>query len=65
MISVWILVFYMKSTNVEFRSGGPAIIDNIATQEECRRVAKVVMEADGAYYARCIEVRKINPNERK
>ena len=54
MIAVWILVFYVSGTG----NGGPAVIDNIASQEECVRIQKIVNKMGGAS-SRCIEVRKV------
>ena len=55
-MNVWILVFYLHLD----RSGGPAIIDNIATAEECQRVQALVMEVRRiSGPGRCIEVRKV------
>lgn len=53
---VWILVFYMSGSS---HNGGPAVIDNIATMEECVRVQKIVLDSRRADSARCIEIRKV------
>jgi hypothetical protein len=55
-MTVWVLVFYM----VGYYGGGPAVIDNIATMQECERIRTAVMEIRAAQHntARCIEVRK-------
>lgn len=57
---VWVLVIYMGGTG----QGGPTIIDNISTAEECDRVAKVIYQS-GAYPfykgLRCIQVQKVKP----
>ena len=52
---VWVLVFYMGSSY----NGGPAVIDNIATKEECVRVQQIVLRAKRIDDARCIEVKKV------
>lgn len=61
MIYVWVLVIYMTTHQHTTQSGGPTIIDNITTMEECQRVAKIVSERDGTKYARCIQVQKVKP----
>lgn len=55
MIAVWVLVFYMDGSN----AGGPSIIDNITSQQECLRVGKSLPDLgrDGIRY-HCIEVWK-------
>jgi hypothetical protein len=56
MTSVWILVFYMAG----YQAGGPAVIDNISTQQECERVAALLSDLRRwSNDSRCIEVRKI------
>jgi hypothetical protein len=56
MTSVWILVFYMAG----YQAGGPAVIDNISTQQECERVAALLSDLRRwSSDSRCIEVRKI------
>jgi hypothetical protein len=56
-MTVWVLVFYMAG----YSGGGPAVIDNIATMQECERIRTAVMEirASQNNTARCIQVRKI------
>lgn len=59
-MSVWVLVFYVAG----FRAGGPAVIDNISTVQECQRVLSVLEETYGRgtdIRGRCIEVRKARP----
>jgi len=59
MIKVWVLVFYMSTG---YQSGGPAVIDNIASADECQRVAKIMNEWKSPYaIVRCIEVWKVKP----
>lgn len=60
-IYVWVLLIYMQSHQYEYRGGGPVVIDNITTMEECQRVAKIATERDGTRYARCIQVQKVKP----
>lgn len=63
MIKVWVLIAYLYSGN----AGGPFIIDNIATQQDCERVAENVkymasLSTHTLYSTvptRCVEVRKI------
>ena len=62
MIKVWVLIAYMWSGY----SGGPFVIDNIATQQDCERVAANInylsKESNGLYSnspTRCVEVWKI------
>lgn len=55
MISVWILVFWMAAD----KAGGPAVIDNIASQQECVRMQALIREIrEWGFSSRCIEVRK-------
>ena len=56
---VWVLVFYMAGSS---HNGGPAVIDNIATKEECVRIQQLVLGAKRIDDARCIEVRKVRGN---
>lgn len=56
-IYVWALVFYMSA----YQAGGPAVIDNIATEQECRRVGELLPQRRGVTEFRCIEVRKAKP----
>ncbi len=62
-ITVWVLVF-------SFFVGGPSrtaiVIDNIASREECLRVAAELRmtwkkDESGALEARCVAVRKVYP----
>lgn len=56
MISVWVLVFWMSAGH----AGGPAVIDNIASQQECARIQSLVREIrEFGATSRCIEVRKV------
>lgn len=54
-ISVWVLVFYMSHR----RDGGPSLIDNISTKQECQRVAEIISKDKRTDIAQCIEVRKV------
>lgn len=54
MMTVWILILYMGGSN----SGGPAVIDNIASRAECERVKAVI---NTRYSSQCIEVWKVKP----
>lgn len=56
---VWTLVFYMVTHQHTNQSGGPAVIDNISTLQECQRIAALVLERRGTYYARCIQIEKV------
>lgn len=58
-VYVWMLVLYMSGSNIS--SGGPMVVDNISTKEECLRVQKLMREAPGVryQYSRCIEVQKM------
>jgi hypothetical protein len=49
-MTVWVLIFYVGS----HMGAGPAVIDNIATMQECERIRAEIK----ANVARCIEVRK-------
>ena len=53
---VWVLVIYMSSGG---HNGGPTVIDNIATQEECVRVSQVVAQSNRVDSLKCIQVRKL------
>lgn len=55
---VWVLVFFMSGSS---HNGGPAVIDNIATREECVRIQQIVLGARRGDDARCIEIRKVRP----
>lgn len=60
MIKVWVLIAYMWTGN----AGGPLVIDNIASQQECERVAENIryMTRDtllNGTPTRCVEVWKI------
>ena len=53
-MTVWVLVFLACG----YRECSPSVIDNIASREECMRVAKLINESDRTRIIRCIEVRK-------
>lgn len=56
MIKVWVLVFYMG----HHAAGGPTVIDNIATKEECVRIQKIISYNNRkANYSKCIQVEKV------
>lgn len=62
MIKVWVLVAFIGYTH----TGGPLVIDNIATQHECVRLAdniKYLAKNNPSIYldahTRCVEVWKI------
>jgi len=55
-LSVWVLVFYMGT----IQQGGPSVIDNISTEQECQRIAELLPEIRFTVF-RCIEVRKAKP----
>lgn len=64
IVKVWALVFYLSSP----QAGGPAVIDNIVSREECIRVASQIKAASSpspfdshAPVAQCIEVTKTIP----
>lgn len=58
MIYVWVLVFYTST----YQAGGPAVIDNIATREECMRIRPMFDDGyNTAKPARCIQVGKVKP----
>lgn len=58
MIKVWILVFFLSGPN-NSDGGGPAVIDNIRSVQECQRIEKIILDM-GNYNTRtkCIEVIK-------
>ena len=59
MIKVWVLVFYMGVSGHQAKAGGPMVIDNIATKEECARVHKLLGEWSYGKGGQCIEVWKV------
>lgn len=61
MTYVWVLVIYMTGGS---HGGGPAIIDNIASRDECVRAQELLVAQSqvGAWIgARCIQVGKVRP----
>lgn len=54
-IYVWVLVIYMSGG----RDGGPTMIDNISTMQECQRVSQVIRESYLVNSTRCIQVQKV------
>lgn len=54
-IYVWVLVIYMSGG----RDGGPTMIDNISTMQECQRVSQVIRESYLVDSTRCIQVQKV------
>lgn len=54
-IYVWVLVIYMSGG----RDGGPTMIDNISTMQECQRVSQVIRESYLIESTRCIQVQKV------
>lgn len=58
MIYVWVLVFYVSITS---NTGGPAVIDNIATREECMRIRPMFDDDRTGRQAHCIQVGKVKP----
>ncbi len=56
-IAVWVLVIYMSGG----RDGGPTVIDNISTLQECTRVAEVLRPSRYTDRVQCVEVRKVRP----
>lgn len=61
-MTTWILVFYVSFG----ATGGPAIIDGIATAAECKRVMSEVARIDGVHSnaMRCLKVQTglVTPN---
>lgn len=57
MIYVWVLVFYTSAS----QAGGPAVIDNIATRDECMRIRPMFDDDRTGKLARCIQVGKVKP----
>ena len=55
MIKVWILIFYISG----YQTGGPAVIDNIATSSECTRLSRVFDAMPHSRSYGCISVWKI------
>lgn len=62
MIKVWVLIAYMWTGY----SGGPLVIDNIASESECERLAqniRVLSKGETGFYSyspsRCVEVWKV------
>lgn len=57
-VYVWVLVVYVATSGYNTSSGGPMLIDNISTKEECERVQKILDSRDRVQYTHCIEVQK-------
>lgn len=57
MIYVWVIVFYVSHP----QAGGPAVIDNIATRDECMRIRPMFDDDRTGKPARCIQVGKVKP----
>lgn len=55
-MKVWILILYLSGYN----QGGPTVIDNIISKEECARVQKVFEDSTWSLSSksRCVEVLK-------
>lgn len=54
-ITVWVLVFYLGT----FQSGGPAVVDNIATQAQCEKLRdQIRAERRGGMFV-CVPVKKL------
>ena len=58
MIYVWVLVFYVSHGS---NAGGPSVIDNIATRDECMRIRPMFDDDRTGKLARCIQVGKVKP----
>lgn len=57
--TVWILLAYLGSCwGANCAHGGPVVIDNIATKEECQRLHPIVTGLTYDSKAICIEVIK-------
>lgn len=60
---VWTLMFYIGVGGISntHTGGGPAVVDNIASAEECKRVAEkfgaIPNQDEGRW--RCVEVKKV------
>ena len=58
-VLVWVLYLYVNNTGSS--TGGPVVIDNIATREECRRTA-AYLQYHSDYQnikALCVQVTKV------
>lgn len=55
MTYAWILVFYVSAGN---QAGGPAVIDNIATRDECMRIRPMFDDDRTGKSARCVQIAK-------
>lgn len=55
---VWTLVVYISGSGYQ---GGPTVIDNISTMEECQRVAALVLGSSRVNSARCFQIQKVKP----
>jgi len=53
-MKVWVLLIYMSWYN----TGGPVVIDNIATQQECVRIQQIVRARSEYRSSQCMEVHK-------
>lgn len=56
MLTVWVLVFYMNTIN----GGGPGVIDNIVSQDECTRLQHKLMKTPEVRDAYCFDVNKFH-----
>jgi len=57
VISTWMLALFVSSS-VNSAAGGPLVIENMASREECLRVQEVFYRQMNVRRSVCIEVRK-------
>lgn len=61
---VWVLIYYLGVTSYRSEGGGPLVIDNIATKDECVRVMNELNNFESVRRrAMCIEVTKVKPKK--
>ncbi|GEM_PF-6670305 len=54
--TVWVLVFFIGGWT---HNGGPAVVDNIASAQECEKLAQAIQDIRGEARYRCVPVAKV------
>jgi hypothetical protein len=57
IVSTWMLALFISSPN-SGTGGGPMVIENLASQEECLRIQQVFERQMRVNRSVCVEVRK-------
>lgn len=62
-VKVWVLVYYMGVSSYRYQSegGGPLVIDNIASEQDCKDAADRIKRIRNDYEHRweCLPVNKV------